>query len=489
MAESPTEAEGLVRARAFARSLLPTDLSQLLLLGGFVCLFIAPSLGWWPEELAKLQRLTDSTPSQEYRQVYWRTFRFVSELFLMTLPIRVAGAASLFACFFAPKRLMRLFLYWVYLPVLISLMAVSARLFFAFRSPPSILESPVKRALGSFENAPQIFLRLGPGFHYTLAGVLFVALVAWRSRRLVLPPTASSDSSLKFILHVPPTELFELQTLRFSWILVVTPLLIRIVVMGFTYAYTAMANAISFWPDWALGVFRFFGEGLFSLIFVGIAAWAIGERRYEVLKNSLRAPEPVNLGLAVLLPISAACSFPFFTYMNDRIHWATFGYGNYGPPSLASYFHNPGILSLWAIIPALAEEIAWRGYMQPRFIQLYGVVRGIFFTGIVWGAFHFTFDFGPLMKDQDVFLALGRRLAMTVTLSVVLAWITLRSRSVWPAAIVHGLYNILLSVGTPLPLAPWSTYVVWMLLGLALFRSWPPKIMPVSGPTLGGSIQ
>jgi membrane protease YdiL (CAAX protease family) len=182
------------------------------------------------------------------------------------------------------------------------------------------------------------------------------------------------------------------------------------------------------------------------------------------------------------MPIAVACSCPFFSYMDDRIHWASFGYGRYSQPLLESYFNFPGLLALFAIIPALAEEIAWRGYVQPRFIQLHGLARGIFFTGIVWGAFHFTFDFGPRLSEADVLVAVLRRLTMAIAISVALAWITIRSGSVWPAAIFHGLYNILLGVAKQpaLPLAPWSAYAIWMLLGLVLFRFWPPKTQIVS---------
>lgn len=460
------------------RSLLPADLSKLFFLGGFACLFIAPSLGWWPEPLSKLIDIAN-TPPEEYRKWYRI---FAGELLILTLPIRIAGAASLFAYFFPSQKLFRRFLYWIYLPVLISLLAVSARLLVELWCPPSVLESSVKYALGGLKNAPQIFLRLGPGFHYTLAGVLFVALGAWRARRLATTPADSFDSGVKFILQGPTEEQFEKQTSRFAWIVIVAPLLAWVGSIGFTYAYTAIANAISFWPDWVLGMYRLFGQGLFSLIFVVIAALAIGKRKYEVLKSSLRLPTPINLALAVLMPIAVACSCPFFSYMDDRIHWASFGYGRYSQPLLESYFNFPGLLALFAIIPALAEEIAWRGYVQPRFIQLHGLARGIFFTGIVWGAFHFTFDFGPRLSEADVLVAVLRRLTMAIAISVALAWITIRSGSVWPAAIFHGLYNILLGVAKQpaLPLAPWSAYAIWMLLGLVLFRFWPPKTQIVS---------
>lgn len=483
MHESPIESAGLTRASAFARSLMPADLCQMFLLAGFVFLFISPSLGWWPEALSKLGAYSAS--QEEYRQLY---VMFSGELVILTLPIRIAGAAGLFAYFFPARMPFRRILCWIFLPAFIGLLAACARLFFAFGSPPSILESRVEYALGSLRSAPQIFMRLGPAFHYTLVGVILVALAGRFARRPGMIPVPSGDSNLKFIFKGGSEGPVELQTLRFAWILIVTPLLIQLVTVGFTYAYTSMANDISAWPAWAIRVFGLFDQSLFSLIFVGVAAWAMGKRRVEVLRSSLRFPPPINLVLATIIPIFVGCSFPLFLYLQDRMHWATFGYGTYGPPSLVTYFRLPQIWSLFAVIPALAEEIAWRGYLQPRFIEFYGLGRGIFFTGVVWAAFHFTFDFGQRMSHEDALLGIARRVLMAVSISVVLGWITLWSGSVWPAAIVHGLYNILLSVGTPPPLAPWSTYTAWLLLGLALFRFWQPPEMAEAGSKVPDAI-
>lgn len=107
MTGDSADSNGLARTSAFIRSLMPADLSKLFLLAGFVCLFIAPSLGWWPEELARLKELPDKTPPEEFRRVYWHTITFVGEVSLMTLPLRIAGAASLFACLFPSKQIFR----------------------------------------------------------------------------------------------------------------------------------------------------------------------------------------------------------------------------------------------------------------------------------------------------------------------------------------------------------------------------------------------
>src|SRR5207249_12053105 len=74
--------------------------------------------------------------------------------------------------------------------------------------------------------------------------------------------------------------------------------------------------------------------------------------------------------------------------------------------------------------------------------------RGIFFVGIVWGAFHFFSDFSfPRATGLVVLSHLWMRLFTCVTLSFVLGWLTLRSVSILPAAAAHTLYNVVVFSG------------------------------------------
>ncbi len=483
MDETPVQDQRLQRLLRFGQSMLPADRSELLLLCGFVCLFISPSLGWWPEELRKLGAFTASSSPEEFRRLYDFARMWQLEMFAMTLPIRFAGAMTLLTYFFPAQTGTRRLAYWVFLPVSVSLLAISVRLLILFGSRPSVLMSMTSWAWNEIRSAPEIFLRLGPGFHFTLAGLLFVGIAAWRKRGRPLAPEDSLSSVLSLIFKRGARDHFEKQTLRFAWIMIVTPLLLRIAALGFTSAYAVFANAISFWPNWALTAYQLLGEALFSLSFVGVVAWAVGQERPQVLRRCIQVPRLRDFALAAFFPVAIACLFPFLSYLKDRIEWAALQWGKYAPPSVASYLQFPGIGSLWAIFPAFAEEIAWRGYLQPRFIELYGLARGVVFTGIVWGAFHFAFDFGATRSDQSVVYLLGVRMAMVIGLSTVLAWITLRSGSVLPAAVLHGAYNILLGVGIPLPFAPWSGFAIWLFVGLALFRYWPPRVFGASGPS------
>src|SRR5207244_12061972 len=90
------------------------------------------------------------------------------------------------------------------------------------------------------------------------------------------------------------------------------------------------------------------------------------------------------------------------------------------------------------------EEVIFRGVLQTRFIHGYWLYRGIFLVGVIWAAFHFFSDFSfSSLTDQEVLAKLGFRMFMCVALSFVLAWLTLRSQSVVPAAVSHARYNAL----------------------------------------------
>jgi membrane protease YdiL (CAAX protease family) len=112
--------------------------------------------------------------------------------------------------------------------------------------------------------------------------------------------------------------------------------------------------------------------------------------------------------------------------------------------------------------------------------------RGIFFVGIVWAAFHFFSDFSfTRATDLMVLEHLGTRLFMCETLSFVLGWLTLRSKSVIPAAVAHALYNVVVfsSFGPPFPGKDIVRIGLWGVLAYALFRYWPAKAEDSPEPT------
>jgi len=92
-------------------------------------------------------------------------------------------------------------------------------------------------------------------------------------------------------------------------------------------------------------------------------------------------------------------------------------------------------------LPALGEELGWRGYLFPRLLRL-GTVPAVVVSGVVWGLWH-----APLLllgynyPGASPLVAVAAMCGMTIVLGGVLAWVRMRSGSVWPAAVGHGAIN------------------------------------------------
>ena len=82
-------------------------------------------------------------------------------------------------------------------------------------------------------------------------------------------------------------------------------------------------------------------------------------------------------------------------------------------------------LLVLALTPAICEELLFRGYLQRQLERMGGAAAGIVATGILFGFFH---------------LRLSQILPLVV-LGIYLAYITWRTKSLWPAVLVHFLHN------------------------------------------------
>ncbi|HKI12364.1 MAG TPA: CPBP family intramembrane glutamic endopeptidase [Candidatus Acidoferrum sp.] len=134
---------------------------------------------------------------------------------------------------------------------------------------------------------------------------------------------------------------------------------------------------------------------------------------------------------------------------------------------------NPWLLLL--IFGALAEEIVFRGLLLPRLGDRYGLYRGIFLTGIIWAAIHFRFDHYWHLSTSGVFQSLAYRILFCLAMNYVFAWMTLRWKSIIPAAVAHSVSNILIFGGVTSSVS-WSEefrLVVWAIIALLLFHYWP----------------
>jgi membrane protease YdiL (CAAX protease family) len=108
---------------------------------------------------------------------------------------------------------------------------------------------------------------------------------------------------------------------------------------------------------------------------------------------------------------------------------------------VAAQFVSIAIGAVINTLPALGEEVGWRGWLVPR-LMAWGPVRMILVSGVLWGLWHAPLILlGYNYPAAPGALGLVTMTAMCTIMGGVLAWLRLRSESVWPAALAHASLN------------------------------------------------
>lgn len=78
------------------------------------------------------------------------------------------------------------------------------------------------------------------------------------------------------------------------------------------------------------------------------------------------------------------------------------------------------------------------------------------------------------MNAREVGFQFAVRLVSVVSVSYILAWLTIRSGSILPAAVAHAIYNtFMIGFSFSFSNPHWLTILLWSVAGFALFRFFP----------------
>jgi membrane protease YdiL (CAAX protease family) len=189
---------------------------------------------------------------------------------------------------------------------------------------------------------------------------------------------------------------------------------------------------------------RIFGER------IGELPWRWGGARYAWLGYLIPLAYALPVYLFVWLSgLGGFADREFLRRIAEQFGWANF------PPGVTLTLFVLFTATLGLIgktSRALGEEIGWRGFLVPELSKVVGFTGVGVISGLMWAAYHFpVLLFADYNKGAPAWYSLTCFTLMVVADSFIMAWLTLRSKSLWPAAIFHGSHNLFIqSIFTPL---------------------------------------
>ena len=153
------------------------------------------------------------------------------------------------------------------------------------------------------------------------------------------------------------------------------------------------------------------------------------------------------LGLAYILPVLYALPVYLLAWGIglggfDPAKWGESLQTN-GPalPSLAILATLGAVISLFS---ALGEEIGWRGLLVPELAKTTNFRNTALISSAIWGAWHMPLIIGANYRGTGtpLWFSIACFLVMVLGIGTLMAWLRLRSGSLWPCAVLHATHNL-----------------------------------------------
>ena len=179
-----------------------------------------------------------------------------------------------------------------------------------------------------------------------------------------------------------------------------------------------------------LGLNAAVSVAVFVLLPLALAKWGGGTVRASF---ALRAPSALGLLGGLLLGLGAwAGVFELLLAFGaaDRLE----GAGRFvALKDRLKAVPLPLVVGCLAVVPAVCEEFAFRGFVLTGLQRRFGAARAVVATAAVFGAFH-------VLKD----LGLWERFVGSALLGLLLGWVRVRTGSLWPGVLLHATNNALI---------------------------------------------
>jgi uncharacterized protein len=173
---------------------------------------------------------------------------------------------------------------------------------------------------------------------------------------------------------------------------------------------------------WTPGVTALITQLMFYRTLAGLG-WRLGPWRY--LASAVLIP--ILYCLAIYVPV-----------------WLT-GLGRFDGDYLGKVLPFLPMAMVTGLLTALGEEIGWRGFLAPTFYRARGFGWAGIATGIIWGLWHVPLIVaGGYDAGTPVWYGAACFMISVTNMAVMMAWMRLRSGSLWPAALYHSVHNLVI---------------------------------------------
>ena len=144
--------------------------------------------------------------------------------------------------------------------------------------------------------------------------------------------------------------------------------------------------------------------------------------------------------LAVIIPLIYLL-IPYLVYWNRYPN--DFAYSGVAIHIILSDITPSLILGVFlGLITALGEELGWRGYMLPALIERLGKKKSLLITSLFWVAWHLPLlIWGGYMEGAKLWYKVPAFILCIVPVGIIIGILTIKSKSVWPAAFLHAAHN------------------------------------------------
>lgn len=98
--------------------------------------------------------------------------------------------------------------------------------------------------------------------------------------------------------------------------------------------------------------------------------------------------------------------------------------------------------TVMGLLSATGEEIGWRGYMVPAFLERIGLIKTLLFTSLYWVCWHLPIlIFGGYMAETPLWYRIPAFMLCIIPIGIIAGLLAYKSKSVWPSALLHAAHN------------------------------------------------